>query len=118
MWYVVQVCTGTEESIRTQCQKKLSPPVMKDCFIPYYEEKKRYKGEWHTRQRVLFPGYVFTVSDDIEALQEQLKTIIGLTRLLGTGGRDHSPDGPEAAIPSEPRRRRTDRPDVRRRDRK
>lgn len=41
MWYVVQVCTGTEESIRTQCQKKLSPPVMKDCFIPYYEEKKR-----------------------------------------------------------------------------
>ncbi len=38
MWYVVQVCTGTEESIRTQCQKKLSPSVMKDCFIPYYEE--------------------------------------------------------------------------------
>ncbi|MFQ9153552.1 MAG: antiterminator LoaP [Blautia sp.] len=86
MWYVVQVCTGTEESIRTQCQKKLSQPVMKDCFIPYYEEKKRYKGEWHTRQRVLFPGYIFAVSDDIEALQEQLKTIIGLTRLLGTGG--------------------------------
>lgn len=43
MWYVVQVCTGTEESIRTQCQKKLSPPVMKDCFIPYYEEKKDTK---------------------------------------------------------------------------
>lgn len=85
MWYVVQVCTGTEEGIRTQCLKKLSPPALKDCFIPYYEEKKRFKGEWHTRQRILFPGYIFAVSEEIETLRDQLKTIIGLTKLLGTG---------------------------------
>ena len=40
MWYVVQVRTGTEESIRIQCEKQMSEEVLKRCFIPYYEEKK------------------------------------------------------------------------------
>ena len=85
MWYVVQVRTGTEENIRIQCQKRIPETILTRCFIPYYEEKKRIRGEWVTLKKVLFPGYVFMVTDDLEELYLQLKDVTGLTRLIGTG---------------------------------
>ena len=43
LWYVIQVRTGTEENIRIQCEKFIEgKTVMEACFIPYYEEKKRF----------------------------------------------------------------------------
>ena len=66
MWYVVQVRTGTEENIRTQCLRKISSEILERCFIPYYEEKKHIRGEWTVQKKVLFPGYVFVVTEDME----------------------------------------------------
>lgn len=85
MWYVVQVRTGTEESIRIQCEKNVSAEVLERCFIPYYEEKKRIRGEWTVQKKVLFPGYVFIVSEEMERLYKELRNVIGMTKLIGTG---------------------------------
>lgn len=85
MWYVVQVRTGTEESIVQQCEKNVSDSVLERCFIPYYEEKKHIRGEWTVHKKILFPGYVFVITEKIEELFQELKNVIGLTRLLGTG---------------------------------
>lgn len=85
MWYVVQVRTGTEENIRIQCQKRIPETILQRCFIPYYEEKKRMRGEWVTLKKVLFPGYVFMVTEELEELYLQLRCVEGLTRLIGTG---------------------------------
>ncbi len=85
MWYVMQVRTGTEESICRQCRNIIGSEVLERCFIPYYEEKKRYKGRWHTQEKILFPGYVFMITDKIEELSLWLRQVIGLTKLLGTG---------------------------------
>lgn len=85
MWYVVQVRTGMEENIRIQCERLIDKRIMEKCFIPYYQEKKKYEGTWHTLERVLFPGYVFMITDYMEELYESLKTIIGLTKVIGTG---------------------------------
>lgn len=85
MWYVMQVRTGLEESICLQCQKKISSKTLKECFIPYYEEKRRIKGEWKKLKRILFPGYVILDSEELEELYLELKQIPGLTHLLGTG---------------------------------
>ncbi len=85
MWYVLQVRSGTEESIRTQCEKIIDPEILEQCFIPYYEEKKRYRGAWHTEQRILFPGYIFMVSNELTKLRIYIKKIIGMKKLLGTG---------------------------------
>lgn len=85
MHYVVQVRSGTEESIKIQCSKKIPPEIMERCYIPYYEKKRRYGGAWHIEQRMLFPGYVFIISDALEELFIDLKSIIGLTKLIGTG---------------------------------
>ena len=85
MWYVMQVRTGTEESIRVQCQSNIPAGVLERCFIPYYEERKHIRGTWITQKKVLFPGYVFVVTDKLDQLYESLRTVIGLTKLIGTG---------------------------------
>ncbi len=85
MWYVMQVRTGTEESVCCQCRNIISEEILERCFIPYYEEKKKYEGKWHTQEKVLFPGYVFMITEKIEGLCEGLRKVIGLTKLLGTG---------------------------------
>ena len=85
MWYVLQVRTGTEESIRLQCRNNIPKAALERCFIPYYEEKKRIRGEWTIQKKVLFPGYVFVVTEDLNHLYDSLKTVIGLTKLIGTG---------------------------------
>ena len=56
MWYVIQVRTGTEENIRLQCEANIPEEIMERCFIPYYEERRRIRGEWMTVKRILFPG--------------------------------------------------------------
>lgn len=85
MWYVMQVRTGTEENIRCQCQRLISNNVLERCFIPYYQQKKRFQGEWHIQERILFPGYVFLIAQNLECLSESLRKVIGMTR-----GRYHS----------------------------
>lgn len=85
MWYVIQVRTGTEENILAQCGKKIPPAVLERIFIPYYEEKKHIHSEWIVQRKVLFPGYVFAVTEEVEKLYEALRSVIGVTKLIGTG---------------------------------
>lgn len=85
MWYVIQVRGGMEENIWQQCQSTISPPVLEKCFIPYYEQMKRYQGKWNKEKKILFPGYVFMVSDEVEELYFELKNVNGLTKILGAG---------------------------------
>lgn len=85
MWYVIQVRTGTEENIRLQCTARIPQAVLERCFLPYYEEKRKIRGSWNVQKKHLFPGYVFAVTEDIETLYEMLKSVMGMTRLLGVG---------------------------------
>lgn len=85
MWYVMQVRAGTEESIKIQCERTVPDSILERCFIPYYEERRRWKGSWTTIRRILFSGYVFVITEDIEGLHQQLKHVLGLTKILGSG---------------------------------
>lgn len=85
MWYVMQVRTGSEENIRIQCERVISKEVLERCFIPYYQQKKRFQGKWHIQENILFPGYVFLIAQNLELLTESLKNVIGLTKLIGIG---------------------------------
>lgn len=82
MWYVIQVHTGTEQKICTKCEKIISASILERCFIPYYECKKKFGGKWHIERKVLFPGYVFLVTDQLKELYQGLVQIIGMARLL------------------------------------
>lgn len=85
MWYAVQVRTGEEEKIKLICNRLISKDVLEECFIPYYEKKIKYNGKWHIATEILFPGYIFMVSDYINDLLLIVKTIPKLIKILGDG---------------------------------
>lgn len=41
MWHAVQVKTGEEEKTKLICNKIISKKILEECFIPYYEHKKK-----------------------------------------------------------------------------
>lgn len=47
--------------------------------------RKKSNGQWNIRTRILFPGYVFLDTEDIDQVFIRLRSVIGLTRILGTG---------------------------------
>ncbi|MCM1180035.1 MAG: antiterminator LoaP [Clostridium sp.] len=84
MWYVVQVMSGHEHKIAELCRTWLLAED-EEVFVPMYERKKKIKGNWELKQAVLFPGYLFFCTDDIEAVFMQLKDVKELTKVLRTG---------------------------------
>lgn len=68
---------------RDLCKKLVSRDVMQECFAPEYEVMWRLCGEWKLVKKLLFPGYLFFVTDDVEQLAHELRHVPALTRLLG-----------------------------------
>lgn len=64
---------------------RIKKDTLRECFVPHYEEKKKINGRWTTLERILFPGYMFLETDDIDGLYWELKMIPRLTKLLGVG---------------------------------
>lgn len=83
MWYVMQVFTGEEETMRRKVTERIEPPLLEECFLPKYEQMKKYKGQWHKEQKNLFPGYVFLSTENIYDLIIELLKIEGFKRVLG-----------------------------------
>lgn len=85
MWYVMQVLSG-EEHEREQLLKKLIPNkdgrTYQNIFIPMYVRKKRYQGRWHEEQKVLFPGYIFVDTSDMELFCQYLVKVPGFKKVL------------------------------------
>ena len=82
-WYVIQVLTGHEERVKRSCIDMIDDDILEECFIPYIIKKKKYKGEWHDIEEILFKGYVFMISDDIDRLYQELKKVPEITKMLG-----------------------------------
>lgn len=85
MWYVIQVAGGREEETAALIQKQISPDVMRESFIPRKERIKKFRGRWRQVKEILFPGYVFTETEQPEALFLELKHVTRLTKLLQDG---------------------------------
>lgn len=85
MWYVIQVVAGKEEFVLKMIKKYGVQRYLKECFSPKYERRRKYLGQWHQEQAILFPGYIFVISDQVEELYLVLKKIPELTKILGVG---------------------------------
>lgn len=90
-WYVIQVLGGHEEKVVKSCELLIDKEVLKECFIPYVSRVKKFRGKWNEIEEILFKGYVFLISDDVEKLYNQLKKIPDLTKLLGKYDKDIYP---------------------------
>lgn len=86
MWYVIQVMGGQEKSSLNLMQRLVSSEVLQETFIPQRETMRHRGGAWVKTLEILFPGYLFVVTDDPERLAVQLRNVPAFTRLLGNGG--------------------------------
>lgn len=84
-WYAVQVKTGKEQETADLCNGIVDGEILAESFIPRYERMKRYQGEWHKEQLPMFPGYIFLVTERVEKLFYELKSVPELTKILGSG---------------------------------
>lgn len=84
MWYVVQVQSGNELKTKELCNYLIGDEFLLKCFIPQYEQMKKYTGTWHKKMDVLFPGYMFIQTENINYIFHLLKGVPKLTKILGT----------------------------------
>ena len=82
MWYVVQVFTGEESECIDLCKRLIDSSIYENIFVPMYVCKKRYAGEWHDELKVLFPGYMFIETENIDDVIGELKRIPTLTKVI------------------------------------
>ncbi len=85
MWYVLQTMTKEEERCRNLCGKRINSQCYSEIFIPTSMTKKHFKKEWHDVRQVLFPGYVFVDTGNIEEFAKELVKAECFFRLLKTG---------------------------------
>ncbi len=86
MWYVVQVRSGSEESMCGKCRQAVSQKICPSVFVPGYIQKKKYSGVWRNEQKVLFPGYLFFDTEEPEELLKQLDVFAGTVKPVCIGG--------------------------------
>lgn len=85
MWYVIQVNTGEEEKVLSMCTRVILKDSYNDLFIPRYVCSRKYMGDWHKEALIMFPGYIFVDTDNIDAFTMQLINVYGMTRIVGDG---------------------------------
>ncbi|MEG2707422.1 MAG: transcription termination/antitermination NusG family protein, partial [Erysipelotrichaceae bacterium] len=82
-WYVIQVRGGYEEKIVKQCDLLIDKEILEECFIPKYKQLIKKEGKWKETEQILFKGYLFLISNQVNELFMQLKKIPDLTKMLG-----------------------------------
>ena len=85
VWYVVQVAAGREANAEAMIRRFVDEGALEECFVPRYELMKSFRGEWRLCTAKLFPGYVIAVTDDIDALEAELRKVPAFTKLLASG---------------------------------
>ena len=84
MWYVLQVRTGQEADIVERCCGKVIQEG-EDVFVMFGEKKCRFRGKWEMKRYLLFPGYIFLETADIDSFRVRLHEIKAMTKILKTG---------------------------------
>lgn len=69
-----------------------------ECFTPHYIARRKHEGQWCYRASILFPGYLFLVSNEIESIKRRLTLSTSFIRLLGTPACDFTLCPEEAAF--------------------
>lgn len=85
MWYVIWTATGKEEELRNEIVKSVSQELYSKCWVPCRMERRKESGRWLDVKKVLFPGYLFIETNDIEAIYIELRHIVYFSKILKTG---------------------------------
>ena len=85
-YYVIQVTSGGEYRTLKIIKEIISDELITSAYIPKMKKYKKYRGDWHTVEEILFPGYIFIETDNIRELYYDLQKVPKLTKILGIDG--------------------------------
>ena len=78
-WIVVQTKKNKEVAVMEQLRS-----IGFEALVPREEQQIRTSGEWETKERILFPGYVFTECKFDASVYYKIMRISGVSALLGS----------------------------------
>lgn len=83
-WYVLQTRTNEEEKLVLLIQKILGEEagLFSKCFVPKCENVWRRGGKSNVEVEILFPGYIFIISNHPKELYQALKKIPQLSKII------------------------------------
>lgn len=84
MWYVVQTLSGREHEMLNLLRRRDEGHLLKDSFVPSRELARKHKGEWEKYSDILFPGYVFVLTEAPGAVNELAATLPVFARVMGS----------------------------------
>ena len=90
MWYVMQVRSGEEETVKSYIDTLQDQDTYKKVFIPLYEEVRRSRGKNRILFKKMFPGYLFMDTERPEDFFFTLKKIPKFKRILAFRDEDDS----------------------------
>jgi transcriptional antiterminator NusG len=88
MWYAIWTATGSERKLCSWIKEFVPEKLYEDCFVPLVEQNRKFKGEWKTTKKPLFPGYLFIKTDEqnIRKIAQKLKKSELFAVILSTDG--------------------------------
>ena len=82
LWYVLQTRTGEEEKLTGLIRRMVPRELYKECFVVYQEQLWRRQQKNFVHVKRAFPGYVFIISKEPEALFFCLKKVPAMARMM------------------------------------
>lgn len=79
MWYVLWTSTGSEKKAVS-----LVSDMTDRSFVPTKTINLKVKGDWVSKERALFPGYIFIDTQKIEEVASKLLKNEGFNKILTT----------------------------------
>lgn len=73
--YVIHVRTGSELTTIEECRCVISRAVLKDVYTPKKLDYYKLDGKWITREKILFPGYIFVETDLVTDFFYELRKV-------------------------------------------
>ncbi len=77
-WYVLHVRTGREQDIKRELQRNGYTAA-----APIELRTERQGGAWHSRERIVIPGYIFLLAELTDQSYYQIRNIPNVIRFLG-----------------------------------
>lgn len=91
LWYAVQTYTGREEELVNMIRRMLPEECYGECFVPCFEQLRRWHQQNQVRVLRLFPSYIFLSTDDINVLFQRLKKIPAMSKIVAADEFEFTP---------------------------
>lgn len=85
-WYVLKTIPGKEEQALELIQRKVDKRLWTKCRILRKQQLFRIHGIYELRRKEMFPGYLFILSGQPEALADFLEKSRDFPQMLGNQG--------------------------------